>query len=172
MSWDRPKSGAAPSTSTDVSTPDCRGSESPLGMDPNIAFNGPPWGWELLLSWGISSLQPKNYGKFLPRSAGINLGNHSLIYLFGFFGFFLNFTTTGHPTGLAGSCKIPINQANIFASSVSFSLSFFSAFLYNKHSQMDFFFFCLNLQGKMTNFCLQAENSCQLSAGMDFHHFP
>lgn len=51
----------------------------------------------------------QNRGELVPSGAGINLRNHSLIYLF----FFFHFTTTGHPTGLLESCKIPINHANI-----------------------------------------------------------
>lgn len=125
-------------------------------MHPDIAFNGIPSGWELLVQWGFLTAAP-SHGELLPSSAGTNLRNHSLIYLLLFF----HFMTTGHPTGLVGSCKIPINHANILLL-VSSSLSFFSAFLYNKHSQMDFFF--LNLQGKMTNFAcrLRTHASFQL----------
>lgn len=126
-------------------------------MHPNIAFNGTPSGWELLVQWGFLTAAP-SHGELLPSSAGIKLRNHSLIYLLFFFSFHDN--RSPHRAGwmLQNSHK----SCKHFASSVSSSLSFFSAFLYNKHSQMDFFF--LNLQGKMTNFAcrLRTHASFQL----------
>lgn len=108
MSWDRAKYEAAPWICTDISTPDYRGSESPLGMCPNIAFHGTPWGWELLVPWRICHCNSKSWRVGAqwcwdkPQESFPDL-----------FGFFFHFTTTGHPTGLLGSCKIPINHANI-----------------------------------------------------------
>lgn len=157
MSWDRPKYEAALSISTDISTPNYCGSESPLGMHPNIAFNGTPSGWELLVQWGFLTAAP-SHGELLPSSAGINLRNHSLIYLLLFF----HFMTTGHPTGLVGSCKIPINHANILL------LLSLPPCPFSLHSSTintaKWIFFFLNLQGKMTNFAcrLRTHASFQL----------